>query len=162
MANQQCLTSTHRKIFNTIQECLEEMRAADLDDGKTYFYSAMNVISECLSTAERYQIEMTLDSAVYLLTSGKTALNICGERLLHLSQLPAPTNVAARVSFQPSHIHKVTEAELCDPQGEGHKAHCRAAARANLDNLFAQPTRSDFNQWHLTRAGAVLMLCGEC
>ena len=137
MAQEQSRTPAQRAISETLEGSLEEMRAADLDDGKTYFLSVMNVMAKCLSLIDQKQSEMTPDFTNYVFQAGESALKICGDRLLHLSGLLPPGDVAARANFQPFEIRELTATELRDAFGAGYKPDRRARAQANVNDLFA-------------------------
>ena len=161
MATKQDLTGTQRKISDTINTYLDKLRNADPDDCKTYFLSVMHVFGSCESAMTRHNSVMTPQFMEEVFEAGETALRICGDRLLHLFCLPAPTGVLSRAAgFRPFEIVEPNPEEENDDYDTGYKADGRYRLRLNINSLFTQPTHSDINGWRRTCAIEGLMQGG--
>jgi hypothetical protein len=163
MATKQDLKGTQRKISDTINTYLDELRKTDPDDSKTYFLSVMQVFGSCESATTGHNSEMTPQFTEEVFEVGETALRICGERLLHLCSLPAPTVMLSRAAgCRPFEIVEPNPEEQNDFYDTGYKADGRARLRLNVHSLFAQPTDSDINGWRGTCAIGILMMGDGC
>ena len=108
-------TEEHKSINNNIEARLKELRDADPDDGEAYFDRASCAIVECLSVMETQQRHITPQLFENTFAAGQASLDLCGEEVVRLLGLPAPTNMAARAAnFVPFAIDPLNEDEILD------------------------------------------------